>query len=301
MERNKGYIEQVISGNSFLKYLPFTLGFFGFFLFNFYVSIQNKQSTQDVIKQSIELIGKPMTFVVTVLPLSMLFFALIFWVKIFHKQTITSLVTSRQKIDYSRVFFGFGIWGIINVLLIAANYLLFPNDFELVFDAEQFVVFFILSVLLLPLQTSFEELFFRGYLMQGIGIFAKNRWVPLLLTSILFGMVHMLNPEVTSYGLGIMFFYIGTGLLLGMITLLDEGTELALGFHAANNLIVSLILTSESSALQTSAILKDVSANESMISTTLLQIGILYPVLLFVFYRKYKWKNWKQKLMYLQR
>ncbi len=301
MERNKGYIEQVISGNSFLKYLPFTLGFFGFFLFNFYVSIQNKQSTQDVIKQSIELIGKPMTFVVTVLPLSMLFFALIFWVKIFHKQTITSLVTSRQKIDYSRVFFGFGIWSIINVLLIAVTYLLFPNDFELVFDAEQFVVFFVLSILLLPLQTSFEELFFRGYLMQGIGILAKNRWVPLSLTSLLFGLVHMLNPEVTSYGIGMLFFYLGTGLFLGMITLLDEGTELALGFHAANNLIVSLLLTSESSALQTSAILKDVSANESMISTTLLQIGILYPVLLFVFYRKYKWENWKQKLMYLQR
>jgi hypothetical protein len=31
-------------------------------------------------------------------------------------------------------------------------------------------------------------------------------------------------------------YYIGTGLFLG-ITLMDEGMELALGFHAANNLV----------------------------------------------------------------
>ena len=35
-----------------------------------------------------------------------------------------------------------------------------------------------------------------------------------------------------------MIYYIGTGFLFGIMTLMDEGTELALGFHAANNLFI---------------------------------------------------------------
>ena len=67
--------------------------------------------------------------------------------------------------------------------------------------------------------------------MQGLGIMAKNRWVPLVVTSVLFGAMHFFNPEVDKLGYGIMVYYMGTGFFLGIMTLMDEGLELALGFH----------------------------------------------------------------------
>ena len=44
-----------------------------------------------------------------------------------------------------------------------------------------------------------------------------------------------MNPEVEKLGYLILVYYIGSGLFLGIITLMDEGIELALGFHFANN------------------------------------------------------------------
>jgi hypothetical protein len=40
---------------------------------------------------------------------------------------------------------------------------------------------------------------------------------------------------------------------------MDEGMELALGFHAANNLVSALLVTSDWSAFQTHSIFKDIS------------------------------------------
>lgn len=125
-----------------------------------------------------------------------------------------------------------------------------PQDYILQFDLPKFAVLAVIALLLIPLQTSFEEYFFRGYLMQGLGIITKNRWFPLVFTSVVFGLMHISNPEVGKLGPVIMIYYIGTGFFLGIITLMDEGLELAIGFHAANNLITALLVTSDWTAFQ---------------------------------------------------
>lgn len=92
-----------------------------------------------------------------------------------------------------------------------------------------------------------------------------------------------------------MFYYIGTGLFLGILTLMDEGLELALGFHAANNLVGALLITSDWSAFQTNSILKDVSEPNASLQI-FIPILIIFPILLYIFAIKYKWSNWKEKL-----
>jgi membrane protease YdiL (CAAX protease family) len=79
------------------------------------------------------------------------------------------------------------------------------------------------------------------------------------MTSLIFGSMHVFNPEVAKMGYVIMIYYIGTGLFLGVITLMDEGIELALGFHAANNLVGAILVTSDWSVFQTYSIFKDMS------------------------------------------
>jgi len=131
--------------------------------------------------------------------------------------------------------------------------------------------------------------------MQGFGNLAGNKWFPLLLTSLIFGGMHIFNPEVEKMGYSILIYYIGTGLLLGIFTLLDDGIELAMGFHAANNLIGALLVTSSWSVFQTHSILKDVSEPEIGFDV-LLPVFIIYPLILLVLRKKYKWTNWKEKL-----
>lgn len=222
--------------------------------------------------------------------------ALFFTVKYLHEQPILTLTTSRKRIDWKRVIFSFLITAIIIVGGILIGYLLEPESFQWNFNLVPFLILLVIAVVLIPVQTSFEEYLFRGYLMQGIGTLARNRWLPLLVTSLIFGGLHIANPEVATYGYFIMVNYIGIGLLLGIITLMDEGLELALGFHAANNLFIALLLTSENTAFQTHSVFKDISTPELLGWEVFIEILIIYPVVLGIFAKKYGWTNWRNKL-----
>lgn len=132
--------------------------------------------------------------------------------------------------------------------------------------------------------------------MQGLGVLSKTRWVPLLFTSLIFGGLHILNPEVDKLGYVIMFYYVGTGLFLGIITLMDDGMELALGFHAGNNLVAALLVTADWTVFQTNSIFKDVSDPTAGFDV-LAPVFVVYPIFLFVMARRYGWNNWTERLL----
>lgn len=217
-------------------------------------------------------------------------------VRYIHKQTLRSLTTSRAKIDWSRFWFAFLIWGVTTACFILLEYYSSPENYTFNFKPIPFLILVLISVVFIPLQTSFEEYLFRGYLMQGLGVLAKNRWVPLIFTSTIFGLLHIANPEIDKLGYVLLVHYIGTGFLLGIMTLMDEGLELALGFHAANNLIAALLLTADWTAFQTHSILKDISDPEMSNVEVFFPVFVIYPILLIVFAKKYNWSNWKEKL-----
>lgn len=226
------------------------------------------------------------------------FIGLFLAVKYLHKQTMRAIATSRLKLDWKRIWFAFLLWGIISTSMVLIDYFfLNPDGYVLNFEPQRFMILFVIAVALVPIQTSLEEYVFRGYLMQGFGMLAKNKWFPLLMTSVIFGTLHIANPEVGKLGYGIMVYYIGTGLFLGILTLMDEGLELALGFHAANNLFMALLVTSDWSAFQTYSILKDVAEPKLEFMDLVLPVFIIFPILLFIFSKIYKWKNWKEKLL----
>ncbi|HET8753443.1 MAG TPA: CPBP family intramembrane glutamic endopeptidase [Salinimicrobium sp.] len=221
--------------------------------------------------------------------------ALFFVIKFLHEQPILEATTSRPKMDWGRFFFGFGLIAIFSIVVTIIDYFSNPDDYLLNFELVPFLILVVVAVIMIPLQTSFEEYMFRGYLMQGLGVLSRNRWFPLLITSVLFGSLHFFNPEVTKMGNIIMVYYIGTGFLLGIMTLMDEGMELALGFHAGNNLIGVLLVTADWSAFQTNSILKDIS-EPSAAWDIILPILVVYPIFLFIMAKKYKWTDWKGKL-----
>lgn len=251
-------------------------------------SLQDTNSMLTVLDSNLTLFLMLLSFAIGLL-------GVYFVARFLHKQPFIELTTSRKKTDWGRVFFGFGLIAVLTIVLTGLDYYSNPEDYVVQFDLVPFIILAIIAIIMVPLQTSFEEYLFRGYLMQGIGVLAKNRWLPLIVTSVVFGGLHMANPEVDKLGSVILVYYIGTGFLLGIMTLMDEGMELALGFHAGNNLIAALLVTADWTVFKTNSILKDISEPTAGLDV-IAPVLIIYPIFLLIMARRYNWTDWKGKL-----
>ncbi len=252
------------------------------------MSVQDPEVLMTVLDPNLTLFLMLLSFAIGLLALYLV-------VRFLHRQPFEEVTTTRRKTDWGRVFFGFGLITITTLVVTLIDFYSNPDDYVLQFDLVPFAILFVIAVIMIPLQTSFEEYLFRGYLMQGIGVLAKNRWLPLIITSVIFGGLHLANPEVSKFGNIIMIYYIGTGFFLGIMTLMDEGLELALGFHAGNNLITALLVTADWTVFKTPSIFKDVS-DPSAGFDVIAPVLIIYPIFLLLMAWRYKWHDWGRKL-----
>lgn len=182
------------------------------------------------------------------------FFSL-FFVKAFHQRPFKSLLTSASKFRWNRVLTGIVIWFVILFAATYADYLMDKENYELTFNLSAFIPMLIISFILFPFQIGFEEIFFRGYLYQVIGYVSKRPWIAWVITSLAFALMHSTNPEVKEYGFWTMFpSYILLGMFLGLITILDNGLELALGVHFINNMFLAVGVNYSGAVLKTDAI-----------------------------------------------
>lgn len=241
-------------------------------------------------------LSKNVTFFFLLVAFAIGFFGLWFVVKFIHEQKFLEVLTTRKSFDWRRFFVAFGL---ISILITGSTLLdnyVNPQDYIFNFDLVPFLILAIIGIILVPIQTSFEEVYIRGYLLQGLGVLFKNRAVPFIVTSVGFGLLHFFNPEVDKIGNIIMVSYIGTGFLLAIFALMDEGLELSMGFHAGNNLITALLVTADWTAFQTESILV-YTGEPSPDVDVLFPVFVIYPIFIFILAKIYHWKNWKQKLL----
>ncbi len=163
-------------------------------------------------------------------------------VRFIHKRAFLTLVTPFRRVNWKRFFQGVLAFFIISASLTAADILLSPSDYKFTFDASRFGLLLLVALLLTPIQAITEELLFRGYLMQGLGLVA-NKWVAVVVSSFLFALIHLFNPEAASNPLLALLGYFAIGMLLAMVTVRDNGLELAMGIHVINNLSAFLLVT----------------------------------------------------------
>tara|TARA_B100001093_G_scaffold520527_1_gene617823 strand:+ start:27100 stop:28002 length:903 start_codon:yes stop_codon:yes gene_type:complete len=290
------FIEQAYKGNtSLFRYLFIPVGFMGFMALNYVALMTSEADTKELMTQMIDQLGMNTVLVINLLPLVLGFFFMLFWYKFILNLPLKSAISSRSRVDYKRIFFSFFLWGLIVGGLTFIEIFRTPENFVWNFDKQKFMTFALIAVLLIPLQTSFEELLFRGHMIQGIGIHTKSRAAALMITSALFGLMHIANPEVGELGYGILAYYIGTGFLFGIITLMDEGLELVLGFHAANNLIGALLVSAEWTAFRVDSLYIDISKPE-LNFTMWIPLLVIYPLILMILAKKYKWSDWNYRL-----
>jgi membrane protease YdiL (CAAX protease family) len=285
------YLEQAFKGeNKFINYLLSiififlminTLGAVPMIIGNMFP--QYADSFSIGISQDIKLIYLLFPFAIGAI-------ATLFAVKRIHKKNILSFLTARKSFDFKRAGKGAIIWSII--LLISSIPTFLSSD-SIVFNFQPvaFIILVLITIFLLIFQTSFEEFLFRGYLMQGFAVATKTRWAPLLITSVIFGLMHISNPEVKEFGvLMTMPTYIIYGLVMGLVVVMDNGLEIALGMHFANNALSSLLFTTTSSVLQTPALFLETKPTVSM-TDNIIMLGssITFLVVCAIVF---KWKDW---------
>lgn len=278
-------------GGSFVVFLAALLG-----QIPLSVAMLLSDKTPQTMDEMYQILDANLVLVLSLFSFVCAFVGLYVVVEKLHHQKFITIITSRTNVDWKRVFLSFGVWSIVSITAFFITYLIDSDTIIWQFKPLPFFLLFCITIVLMPIQTTTEELVFRGYLMQGFYNLAQNKWFPLLMTSIIFGTMHIFNPEVEKMGYLILVYYIGTGLFLGIITLMDEGTELALGFHAANNMVASLLVTSDFTVFQTPSIFKDIS-EPSINFEVFIPVLILFPLLGYFFSKIYKWSNWKDKLL----
>ena len=211
-------------------------------------------------------------------------------VKRLHRKTLTQVTTGRKSFDWSRSLYA-AVVGLCVLILITLAYR-FLLGVEVTFESPSlwlYLPFVLIALVLIPIQTSFEEVLFRGYIMQGLSLLTRNRPVLALVTAVIFTVPHLLNPEPQAYGVAVyILMIISPGIFLAALMLLDGGIELAAGYHAINNLFLGLIANPEVSALATPSLFVTHPEQADMLPTYFVDIFGLVIVVV-ILNHKYKW------------
>jgi uncharacterized protein len=210
-------------------------------------------------------------------------------VKPLNARNLKQTINGTGKIRWSRFFISGAVWGGLSAAYFFLYLQLDPSNFSLNNKTVTVIFLAIISLLLIPFQAAFEEILFRGYLMQGFTALVRKRWFPLVMTSVLFGLMHALNPEVKEYGfLTMMPQYILFGLIFGIIAILDDGIEASMGAHTANNAFLCIMVTNKSSALQTAALYEQHNIFPWVELAALVIVGIIF---LLILRKLFGWKD----------
>lgn len=262
-------------------------------------SIYNSKPLPKSGNESIGYLSPNVTLLLLIVSYGIFLAGVYFTAKFVHRRSLRSVGTGRPKIDWSRVWFAFGVsaayWILVNMLLWCIN----PEEYIYIFRPLPFLLYFCILLVMALLSSLQEQFFFRGYLLQGLGSVSGNRWLPLLVVSVLFALMYASHPEMVAAGFYPMLLrYLSYALFLGILTLMDDGTELAIGFDAANRLVAQSFFSSPDGFFQPDSIFQmtEVGTGDADYALILGQTLLIIVLFLWICHKKYQWNGWREKL-----
>ena len=243
-----------------------------------------------------DLFSKNEFFALNMIPFALGVLTIIFCSKLIFKRPFRTFLTARSRFDFNRFFFSFGLWSILMMVSFFITFIDLNHQIQWNFKNEQFFCLLLLSIILVPIQTGFEEILFRGFLLQLFGKVTQKGIYLIGINGLLFCALHLMNPEIDKLGLFAVGYYLISGVFTSFITVMDNGIELSWGFHLSNNLFGIIIVTNNWQVIQTDALFMDVSSpvlGWDMYVTMFL----FYPLMILVFCLVYRWKNWNKVLL----
>ncbi|WP_187118942.1 CPBP family intramembrane glutamic endopeptidase [Bacillus marasmi] len=208
-------------------------------------------------------------------------------IRFIHKRKFITLITPNRKIDWKKISFGFITFFLILSMTLFIDALLNPGDYSLnSIHFSDFLMLFVLVLILTPIQTTCEEVFFRGYLMQLIGKWVRNPIILSLIAGAIFGSLHFENPEMKYSPILVGADYLLTGFVWCYISAKTNSIELSIGAHAANNMLLGWFLTMDDSVMgniPSLFVVKDIDP-----LTTLMWTAVSLGIFLYISLKKYK-------------
>ena len=225
------------------------------------------------------------------LPFVLVFFGLVLYLRFAHQRPFLSIFTTAKRFRWRRFFFfsGFLLAFFITTTFLEAQLTGEAQQIHWNFKFSEFWPLLCVGCLMIPLQAAAEELIFRVYALQGLFLRTQSVLASVLLSSLMFALMHISNPEVTELGPGILLYYFAAGCFLALITVQDDGLELALAFHVFNNLFGALVVSSSWQVFHTQALFLDSRPPGSLflhLATGLATFSVLYLLLA----KKFKWQ-----------
>lgn len=209
-----------------------------------------------------------------------------------HKRNWRTLITIHERVNVKKIIFALVIWGAFHCIKIAIYVAINPSAYSFTTNYFSFAIFAFVIFLLVPFQSAFEEMLFRGYLLQESAVVIRRVWVLTGGTTIVFALMHIFNPEVKQYGIiAIMPFYVALGITCCTMTIMDNSNELAIGFHTANNLCALLILGTYTTTVPPLRILI-VEKQDPIWWFEYLYLVVASIGFLLILSRKYHWASW---------
>lgn len=150
-----------------------------------------------------------------------------------NKKNPNKLGIQGPAIDMSfGLILGAGVMTIIFFILLFTDQITLINDWSTLHFSSYtlaFVVIFILTGF-------FEEMFFRGYVIQTMKERNNKRWVIYVVSAVVFGLVHITNPNVMSLNgiVGIVNIIL-VGFLFAYMFEVTKSLMLPIGFHITWN------------------------------------------------------------------
>ena len=201
-------------------------------------------------------------------------------IRFIHDRPFKSLITPTLNIDWRRIFQGFIVWFILLGTMSLLEAFLYPGRYSFSLNLHIYIPFALVALVLLPIQTTAEELFFRGYIIQSTGLRISNIFLLSSISGFIFMVPHLLNPEARLNYLLMGFYYFIIGGVMAFITLREGRLELALGLHAANNVFSALIANYTITVLPTPSVFT-VNTLDVIYSVLAAVIGLIGFILVF--------------------
>lgn len=205
-------------------------------------------------------------------------------VRILNKRPWRTVITPYRRLNLRQIARGAWYWFVPLTVLTMVLSAFDSDGIRLTTDIGGWLRLVVVVLALVWVQTTAEELLFRGYLMQWVSLLTRRKWPIAIASGLLFTVPHLSNPEVTSQlgldALVMSSIYFTTGFGLGWVSVVSGTIELAIGAHWANN-VLSFLLVAPEQSVATGALFTDSSPD-----VYLAALGNLVVVVVFILWSR---------------
>ncbi len=222
-------------------------------------------------------------------------FIFVLLIKFLHNREVKTFITSRNKIIFPRILLVALTFGVVIISLISIEIIYNQEAYIFNFKPLGFLELFIIGFFIIAIKTLFNELFFRGYLIQFCSVYVRKKWKIILLSSLLVISYKLFTDSI--FDIHRVIYIVFVAIFFNILVFLGNGLEIALGVYFTNRFL-ALVFISESWYLPTSDALFVNSLHPAEMNILLnyyLPI-VLHIIYVFVIIRTFKIKDWRERI-----